>query len=237
MRCQAAVLLAMLFALPSQATVPEILWRDIGHTRPSFLPEAVLLMTTAVPDDVAAEVRAAVHHAKTRSQCTPLLISDGGGEGWRSLDQKLQAGFPTFIGRVIGLVPGWDVYAKQVATLARVEVAEVLVDPKQQLAVGEEVTYLLEGGDLTIKGVRICTERRASLYLPKIGEELVVTARATSFTDTANPKHMRLDPRENIYPIRDGEAVVFGPQPDGGRSRLTLSEIREIATHRRSVQP
>lgn len=223
-------------ASASSIAAAETLWRDEARTEPSFIPAAALAgdPDSGVPDSLLDKARTSIRQIAAekgrRPPCLPAVKWGVPGEsgGWLSLEDKLRAGHPAFLGKVTRLVPGWSPEFGYVVSRVHVEVEETLSDPRHQLRPGSSLSYLQEAGTLELEGIVLCTTH-APYRIVRPGDRVVVVA----LFDPVNEGHLATG-AQGIYPVENGFVLTPPPVPAEAKSKIPLKSVRAAA--RRLVQ-
>jgi hypothetical protein len=192
----------------------QIIWMDEAHTRAYFVPEAVLaadpLAVLPLSESQRLDLSGRIKWSQSpnRIPLNPLgVIHDcypqegklrPGSAPNPVTIPELVAKFPVAaIGVVESVVPGWVTISPRVARLAYVRIATPLREEMKKLRPGQRVAALFTGGEIHVRGVRLCSETKPDLYQPARGDRVLLVG-------VAWPADDRFIDAVYTLPVRDG---------------------------------
>jgi hypothetical protein len=195
-----SAVLLLVFGLasqPARAQGPDdILWLDAAHTEPYVIPESAFsrldwsdpsktdLSALPLTEEQRAYLRNAVEarrNAPKPPSCRSYPEGIGDDFGFnpprhsQTLADLVHLVDTAVVGQVSRLVPAWDPVTRRPNTRVFLSVVEV-VKPSQAktLGPGDEVSFLLPFGDITIGGTRDCLLPGADVYVPRLSDRVLV---------------------------------------------------------------
>lgn len=168
----------------------RILWENAEHTAAAFIPEKVLhekqLSELPLSENTRPLLEGALYFRRNYPPRIPVSMKEnpcevlgkadpaGSYRHAKSLDELIADTPVALVGKVVEIVPGWLTTLAHAGKAVYFVVDTILKAPEEAVKLGDIRAFEKYGGEITLDGVRLCTEAVPGFYSPRLADRILL---------------------------------------------------------------